>query len=126
LIEKIRPDSPSGALEVAINGRLVMARVALLSCGVFTGMSFGFLGFALFLLGIKKEINADAQYENFQVKLARMSPGVFIILIAAILIGVCVTHSTPFTYETIKIPVKPSTDSNRETKTPPRTDDLNP
>lgn len=42
----------TGQLEVLINGRLVMARLGLLSCGVLSGVAFGFLGVALFLLGI--------------------------------------------------------------------------
>jgi hypothetical protein len=46
----------TGQLEVLINGRLVMARLGLLSCGVLAGVAFGFLGFALFLLGIKETI----------------------------------------------------------------------
>lgn len=99
LIAKVGTNLPPGTLEVAINGRLVMARVALLSCGIFAGLAFGFLGFALFLLGIKKEIDVDAQYESVQIKFARMSPGVLVILIAAVLIGVCATRATPFWYE---------------------------
>ena len=47
-------------LIIAINVRMVMVRIALHSCGVFVGMSFGFLGFALFLLGIKGEMNVEA------------------------------------------------------------------
>lgn len=85
-------------LYIAINARLVMARVALLSCGIFVGMSFGFLGFALFLLGIKEEMNVDAHSEAYSVKIARMSPGVFVILCATILIGVCISRQTPFEY----------------------------
>jgi len=87
------------ALSIAINARLVMARVALLSCGVFVGMSFGFLGFALFLVGAKGELSATAEVEGYAVKLARMSPGVFVLLCATILIGVCISRQTPFSYE---------------------------
>jgi hypothetical protein len=89
-------------LYIAINARLVMARVALLSCGIFVGMSFGFLGFALFLLGVKEEMNVHAHSESYSVKIARMSPGVFVILCATILIGVCVSRQTPFDYHTVQ------------------------
>lgn len=85
-------------LELAINARMVMARLALLSCGAFVGMSFGFLGFALFLLGIKGEMEVQGRYEGAEVKISRMAPGILIILCAAILIGVCATRSTPFRY----------------------------
>jgi hypothetical protein len=89
---------PSATLYSAMNATLVMGRLALLSCGVFIGMSFGFLGFALFLMGIKEEMNVVGRYEGYHIKLARLSPGVFVILCATILIGICVTHETPFTY----------------------------
>src|SRR5262245_4909742 len=36
-----------GILYVTIDARLVISRLALLSCGVCIGLSFGFLGFAL-------------------------------------------------------------------------------
>lgn len=88
-------------VEIAINARLVMARLAFLSCGTFIGMSFGFLGFALFLLGIKGEMGLDAGSESYRIKLARMSPGIFVILCATILIVICVTRQTPFSYEVV-------------------------
>lgn len=90
---------PGDVLYMSINGRLVMARVALMSCGIFVGMSFGFLGFALFLVGAKGEINAAGSFESYSVKIARMSPGVFVLLCATVLIGVCVSRSTPFSYQ---------------------------
>lgn len=89
---------PVGLLEVLINGRLVMARLALLSCGVFVGFAFGFLGFALFLLGIKGSINAELGTEYYKASFARLSPGLLLLLASVILIGICVTHQTPFEY----------------------------
>jgi hypothetical protein len=89
---------PAGYIEVLINGRLVMARLALLSCGVSVGFAFGFLGFALFLLGIKGSINANVQSGNYKASFARLSPGLVLLLASIILIGICVTHQTPFEY----------------------------
>jgi len=85
-------------LDLAITARVAMARFTLLSCGVFIGMAFGFLGFALFLLGIKGEMDAEATTgkEGYSVKLARLSPGLFVILCATLLIGVCMTRKTGF------------------------------
>lgn len=88
----------TGQLEVLINGRLVMARLGLLSCGVLAGVSFGFLGFALFLLGIKETMNVSFDSVSYKANVARMSPGVFLVVIAAVLIGVCVSRETPFSY----------------------------
>jgi hypothetical protein len=87
---------PTELIDLGINARMVMARIALHSCGVFVGMAFGFLGFSLFLLGIKGEMDLDAGAESYKVKIARLSPGVFVILCATVLIGVCATSSTPF------------------------------
>lgn len=56
------PDAMSSASQansdLAIAGHQDVARVVLLPCGVFVGMSFGFLGFALFLIGIKGEMDS--------------------------------------------------------------------
>lgn len=87
------------ALYVAINSKLVTARMSLLSCGVFAGLSLGFCGFGLFLLGVNKEMDVAAGHERYRIHIARVYPGVFILCCATLLIGVCVTHSTPFTYE---------------------------
>jgi|SRR5215213_1434034 len=88
----------TGQLEVLINGRLVMGRMGLLSCGVLAGVSFGFLGFALFLLGIRESMDVSFDSESYRANAARMSPGVFLIVVAAVLIGVCATRETPFNY----------------------------
>lgn len=90
---RIRSDD----LKIAISAQLVIAKVALLSCSILVGMAFGFLGFSLFLIGIRAEMNVEASKEGSQVKLARLSPGVFVILCAAVMISVSATHPTPFT-----------------------------
>jgi hypothetical protein len=87
----------SGDLKIAISAQLVIAKVALLSCSILVGMAFGFLGFSLFLIGVRAELDAEAGKEDTKVKLARMSPGVFVILCAAVMISVSATHPTPFT-----------------------------
>lgn len=85
-------------IQLGINAALVSARLALLSCGVFVAMAFGFLGFGLFLIGVKGEIEASGNTETFGFKVARMSPGVFVMTATLLLVGVCVTHRTPFDY----------------------------
>lgn len=88
----------AGQLEVLINGRLVMARLGLLSSGVLAGVAFGFLGFALFLIGIKETMDVSFDSVSYKANVARMSPGVFLVAIAAVLIGVCASRETPFNY----------------------------
>lgn len=123
-IQNIKEGASPGTLEVIINGRLVMARIALLSCGIFVGIAFGFLGFALFLMGIKESVDVDVDSDTYKAKFARMSPGVLIIICSSILTGVCATRQTPFWYEnTVSNPAinqqedKSSADSKTETET---------
>jgi hypothetical protein len=90
---------PVGSLEVALPAQANIAKVTLLSCAIFVGMAFGFLGFSLFLIGIRAEMDVEASSEAYQVKLARLSPGVFVILCATLLIGVCAVHEVDFRVE---------------------------
>src|SRR5436309_3525765 len=76
------------SLAIVLDARLVTARVTLLTCGVFVGMAFGFLGFALFLIGVKGEIEVDAHNEHFGIKMARLAPGAFVLVVAAALIAI--------------------------------------
>jgi len=94
-----RPETPATVTQLGILARTAMARFALLSCGVSVGMGFGFLGFALFLLGIKGEMEVSAQNEAANVKFARMAPGVFVILCASVLIAVCITFRTEYEFK---------------------------
>jgi hypothetical protein len=92
------PDKNQQTIELAISARMVMARLALLSSGAFIGMSFGFLGFSLFLIGIQGEMEVEAKSESHLLKFARLSPGVFVIFCAVLLVGICVTRSNLFEY----------------------------
>jgi hypothetical protein len=82
-----------------LNARLVMARIALLSCGLLAGLSFGFLGFSLFLIGIDGESDISGEHSDYKITLSRVSPGIIVLLAATILIGVCATRETPFWYK---------------------------
>ena len=72
-------------------------RLSLLSTGIFVAMSFGFLGFALFLIQAKGDVDVDLEKtanesgSSYKLKLARLSPGLFVILCATVIIIVCVT-----------------------------------
>lgn len=122
VIQDAKTNTDPGALEVIINGRLVMARIALLSCGIFVGISFGFLGFALFLMGIKESIDVDFDSDTYKAKFARMSPGVLVIICSSILTGYCATRPTPFWYDNSTTSTvnqqedKDSTETNQEEK----------
>src|SRR5689334_8612480 len=61
-------------------------RMVLLSTAVFVAMSFGFLGFALFLIQAKGNVDGSFESGNTKVSFARMSPGLFVILCATVII----------------------------------------
>jgi hypothetical protein len=101
----------SGTMQSILVARAGLWKFILQSCGVIAGVAFGFLGFALFLLGAKGDMDAAFDDSQHKVQLTRMAPGSFVILIAAILIGICcyqrVTVNLP-TVETDKVLSKPA------------------
>jgi hypothetical protein len=83
-------------LRLSFSIHMYISRILLLSCGVLVGLAFGFLGFGLFLVGVKGDVDADLEAsDRYRLKLARLSPGLFVILCSTILIGVCATRSLP-------------------------------
>jgi len=110
LFNDLARDSSSGILRVdianlLIHGRLVAARFSLLSCGILTGLSLGLIGFCLFLVGAKGDIQASAEARGATITFNRLAPGVLVLICAALLIGVCATHQV--TFETDLAPVAP-------------------
>ena len=85
------------SLNNALHAQIALSRFTLLSCGIMVGLSFGFLGFGLFLLGVKGEMEAEGEYEKASFKFARMAPGVFVILCATVLVAICVSHPVSIT-----------------------------
>jgi hypothetical protein len=85
----VAPDTAPQILALGVS----MFKMVLLSCGVFVGLAFGFLGFCLFLIGIRDEMSVEGSHEQAVVKFARISPGVFVIVCATVLIGLCCTHN---------------------------------
>lgn len=83
-------------LRLSLSIHMYIARILLLSCGILVGLAFGFLGFSLFLIGVKGNVDATLNAnERYKLQLARLSPGLFVILCAAILTGACATRTLP-------------------------------
>lgn len=77
----------------SLMANMYMARVLLQSCGLAVGMAFGFLGFSLFLLGVGGTMDASASAPGgLGIQVARISPGAFVMLCSAILVGLCATR----------------------------------
>jgi hypothetical protein len=70
-------------------------RIELLSTGVFVGLAFGFLGFALIVIGVRGDISAEGAQGPLSLKFAHLSPGVLVIIAATTLVAICTTRSLP-------------------------------
>jgi hypothetical protein len=86
-------------LQTILLARAGLWKFILQSCGIIAGVAFGFLGFGLFLLGAKGDMDASFADSQHKVQLSRMAPGSFVILIAAGLIGVCSIHKVELKYD---------------------------
>jgi len=72
------------------------SRIALVSCGIFSGLSFGFLGFSLFLIGASNTSDVSMSGgDNYQVALKNIAPGTVSIICGAAIIGLCATKDLP-------------------------------
>ncbi len=85
---------------MAIHARNIQARLSLQACGAFVGVAFGMLGFSLFLIGVKGEMDVDGSGRGITVKVTRLMPGIAILIAAIVLVGESVTHTTPYTFTT--------------------------
>lgn len=85
--------------QLALNVQAVMNKMALLSCGVFSGMAFGFLGFALFLIGVRGEVELTAESAKTSFHASRLAPGLFVIICASIIISLSVTQQFTLDYQ---------------------------
>jgi len=73
-----------------------LARVLLLSCGFFIALSFGFLGFALFLIGASGQSDLAAEHgTGMKLSLSNLAPGAIAIIAATVLAGLCATRTLP-------------------------------
>lgn len=88
---------PSELVRDTMVGFTAERRMVLLSTGIFVAMSFGFLGFALFLIQAKGELEAEGSGGDYKIKVTRMSPGLFVILCATVIIIVCATFKVEYT-----------------------------
>jgi hypothetical protein len=99
---------------LSITSRMYMGTLAYKSCGLFVGMAFGFLGFALFLFGIRDLMAVKGTYGKASLDIAKMSPGAFVILCASIIIAICVARGAAIDYQNDGTNLPPSNASQRE------------
>jgi hypothetical protein len=81
------------ALTAVLIARTAQNKTLLQSCGAVAGIAFGFLGFALFLLGVQGEVDADGTILSTNFSLRRLAPGALIMLAAMVLIGFASIHA---------------------------------
>ena len=94
--------------EIPLIGLTAAMQMRLLSTAIFVGMSFGFLGFALFLIQAKGAVDIDASSESHKIKITQLSPGLFVILCATVIIVLASTYKIGFTLESVpqEVPVE--------------------
>ena len=85
---------PQTAIELVATS--VERRLLFLSTAIFVAMSFGFLGFALFLIQAQGDLDMDATAGDYKLKIARLSPGLFVILCATVILIVCATFKIEY------------------------------
>ncbi|MEM8511673.1 hypothetical protein RCH14_000964 [Massilia sp. MP_M2] len=72
-----------------------VARVLLISCGMFVGLAFGFLGFALFLVGAGGSSDISGEFRGVKATISALAPGTLALLAATVLVVVCVNRPLP-------------------------------
>lgn len=83
-------------LQSALGIQTYVSRVLLVSCGMFIALAFGFLGFALFLVGAAGQSDLGVtQGSSYKITLTNLAPGTIAILAATVLAALCVTQSMP-------------------------------
>lgn len=115
-IEQLKEGQES-VRQIALLARLNIAHLQLLSCGIVVGLTFGFLGFALFLLGIKAESSAAGEGAGYKVKLEKLTPGLFVIICATVIVMTCVIRSSILTLSINETP-QPPTESRTQALLP--------
>lgn len=88
---RLSPDPVSISDTMKLLSVTAERRMLLLSTAIFVGMCFGFLGFALFLIQAEGDVNGEVSAGEYKLKLARLSPGLFVILCATVMIIVAST-----------------------------------
>lgn len=94
------PDATSFTDEISLIGLSMDMRLRFLSTAIFVGMSFGFLGFALFLIEARGNADVDVEINNYKLKIAKLSPGLFVILCATMIIIFCATFRISYVLNT--------------------------
>jgi len=75
-------------------------RMTLISIAFFIAMSLAFLGFSLFLINAKGDLEGEGNIGDYKIKLTKVSPGMFAILCATVIIVTCANFRIDYKVET--------------------------
>jgi len=92
-IQAFLDSSDTNNLVAVLGARTAQNKTLLQSCGVVAGISFGFLGFALFLLGVKGTVDGGGGLAQYSFTFKRLAPGSLILLAAMALVGISAVHA---------------------------------
>lgn len=79
-------------LKAVLLARTAQNKALLQSCGIVAGISFGFLGFSLFLLGIEGSTDVGGKFEHYSVEMKKVAPGSLILIAAIALVAISALH----------------------------------
>lgn len=86
LFQLSTPDPESVKNELHLLSITAERRLLMLSTAMFIAMAFGFLGFGLFLIQAKGDVDAEGSVKDYKFKFTNLSPGLFVILCSTVII----------------------------------------
>jgi len=84
------PNENATTLRYAVAARIALMRQSLVASGIMVGVTFGFVGFALFVMGITGAADLEGGGGGYSLVLKNAAPGLIVLVVSAGLIGVCV------------------------------------
>lgn len=117
------PNATLHAVTLLRQARLVESKMVLIMIAEMAALAFGFIGFALFLLGITGESDVETSSGTWTVRMLRLAPGTVVLGFSTALFGVCVTR--PFTFQDVAggaVAASPGVQSGRKADEKPGLD----
>lgn len=109
------PTQNASTLRYAVAARIALTHESLVASGVMVGVAFGFVGFALFVMGITGAAEIEGKTRDYSFALKNAAPGLVLLVVAAVLIAVCISQRVEVEYtpspKAEGAPAQPTVDS---------------
>jgi hypothetical protein len=114
------PSQNAATLRYAVAARIALMHQSLVASGVMVGVAFGFVGFALFVMGITGTAEIEGKTPSYSLALKNAAPGLVLLVVAAGLIAVCVIQRVAVDYTPSPQPSGVSPEAPRGAQNQPR------